>query len=60
MGMGGGMAMAMTAGPLASIFGIAIGWIFSSFLNGLLVSLYVETVTVKEGKSTIQLGDVFS
>ena len=60
--IGGGMmqfAAQMNANPLAAVAAIPVGWLFSVLLNALLASIYVETVSIKEGSPSGQLAQVF-
>ncbi|MEO7248491.1 MAG: hypothetical protein ABIW31_08560 [Novosphingobium sp.] len=60
--VGGGMmqfAAKMNANPLTALAAIPVGWLFSVLLNALLASIYVETVSIKEGSPTGHLAEVF-
>ena len=50
---------AMNTKPWLSLVMIPFAWIMSSLLNALLTSIYVETVTIKEGGATGHLSQVF-
>ncbi len=65
--MGGVMTGAMAMPGSAGIMGVGaliamlpVQWLFASLLNALLVSIYIETVTIKEGGAPEQLVNVFS
>lgn len=59
----GGGIMAMTAQMNSTIWGtliaIPLGWVFGLLINALLASIYVELVSVREGKPVTQLSSVF-
>ncbi|MCT2399279.1 hypothetical protein [Novosphingobium mangrovi (ex Huang et al. 2023)] len=55
-----GMASAMTASPLGWLLSIFSGWVFGVLISGLLASIYLETVTIRDGGTDGQLSDVFS
>ncbi len=60
--IGGGMmqiSAPMNVNPVTALAAIPVGWLFSMLLNALLASIYVETVTVKEGSPTGHLAEVF-
>ncbi len=58
-GLAGSPAMMGMMGIGAMIAMLPVQWLFTAILTALLVSIYIETVTVKEGGFTQQLGDVF-
>ncbi len=60
--IGGGMmqiSAQMNVNPVTALAAILVGWLFSMLLNALLASIYVETVTIKEGSPTGHLAEVF-
>lgn len=61
--MGGAIMMPGSAGIKgfgALIAMLPLQWLFAALLNALLVSIYLETVSIKEGGAPDQLGQVFS
>jgi hypothetical protein len=60
--LGGGIAgigIAISSNPWLRLGTIPFGWLFSITTSALLVSIYLETVTIKEGATSGKLDDIF-
>lgn len=53
------IAAKMNSTIWGALISVPIGWVFGSLINALLASIYVELVSVREGKPVTQLSGVF-
>lgn len=53
------IAAKMNSTIWGALISVPIGWVFGSLINALLASIYVELVSVREGKPVSQLSGVF-